>query len=98
MLVYFNNTQNYKDHKNDHSSIYRYMLINFHSVFWHSVDVVVILLITASMPFHCPCLQYHFLYLPLRARQRGGRNILSIGNLVNKFFDKILHELRIDIL
>lgn len=69
--------------------IYRNMFFYFHSVFWHAIDVVVILLITPSMPFHCPCLQYHFLYLPLRDKE--DRNILSIvGNLNNRFFDKIL--------
>ena len=47
------------------------MLFYFHSVFWHAIDVVVILHVTPSMPFHCPCLQYHFLYLPLRHRQTG---------------------------
>lgn len=37
-------------------NIYWYMFFDFHSVFWHAVDVLVILRITPSIPFHCPCL------------------------------------------
>lgn len=68
MLFHFFSTNSYNDPKNDDSNIYGDMLFYFHSVFWHAIDVVVILLITPSMPFHCPCLQDHFLYLPLKDR------------------------------
>lgn len=66
MSILFSITQDWHDPKNDHGGIYWYMLFYFHSVFWHAVDVVVILLVSPSMPFHCPGLQYHFLNLSWR--------------------------------
>lgn len=45
------------------SNIYRNVFLYFHSIFWHAIDVVVILLIRTSIPFYCSCLQYYFLYL-----------------------------------
>lgn len=47
-------------------SIYRNMFFNFHAVFWHAIDVLVVLLVTPSMPLHSPRLQHHFLNLTFK--------------------------------
>lgn len=45
-------------------SAHRDVLFHFYCVFWHAVDVVLILLIFPGAPFHHPCLQHHLLYFP----------------------------------
>lgn len=51
---------------NKKMSIYRNVFFYFHAVFRHAIDVLVVLLVTPSMPFHSPGLQHHFLNLTFK--------------------------------
>lgn len=58
------------------------MFLYFHIVFRHAIDVLVIFLITPSMPFHRSCLQHHFLNLTLKdSRENIVNKILQHNNM-----------------